>query len=188
VGYSVRRNQTARPLLFKMRSDADHLTGVPGLSPAVLLSKNGGPFAAPAGAVAEVGGTGNGHGYYQVAPNAADANTAGPLVLRATAAGCDESDVTFEVVNYDPDDGAGLGLSGVPAVLTAGGLDNIPMTAPPGPATTFRGAMVQMWRRFFRKAVRDARTIKTYADDGGTVLTTQSYTAVGSTEVVGDAA
>jgi hypothetical protein len=60
--------------------------------------------------------------------------------------------------------------------LAATGLDAIAVTAPTGVATTFPTMVVQLWRRFFRKVVKDAgtATIKTYADDGTTVVTTQT--------------
>lgn len=106
MGYALKQNQTARPLLFLMLDSADHLTPKTGLSPTVTLSKNGGSFAAPAGAVSEVGS-----GWYKVAANATDANTLGPLLLHATATGADVCDERYEVVAYDPADAAGLGLS-----------------------------------------------------------------------------
>ena len=77
----------------------------------------------------------------------------------------------------------------VPAKLTADGLDNIPITAPSGAATDFREMLVQVWRRFFKRANRTysggTKTIKTYADDGTTVLTTQVIADDGTTEEQG---
>jgi hypothetical protein len=71
-------NNTTIPLVFAMRDvDGAYITG---LTPTVTLSKNGGAFAGPSGAVAEIGTTGK----YAVAANATDANTAGSLVLNAT--------------------------------------------------------------------------------------------------------
>lgn len=54
-------------------------------------------------------------------------------------------------------------------------------------ATT--GMLNQLWRRFFKKIDHDegAGTIKTYADDGVTVLTTQAVTTTGDTTTVGAA-
>ena len=71
--------------------------------------------------------------------------------------------------------------------LSSDGLDNISITPTSGVPSTFPGMLVQLWRRFFAKAVRDdnAKTIKTYADDGTTVLTTQNYTDDGTVESVG---
>lgn len=60
--------------------------------------------------------------------------------------------------------------------LSSTGLDAVSVTAPSGPATTFREMVVQLWKRFFGKVVYDKteETITTY--DGDTVVTTQSAT------------
>lgn len=92
--YDIALGNTDIPLLFLLVDDADHLTGKTGLSPAVTLSKNGGAFAVPIGAVSQVG-----NGWYKVAPNAVDANTLGPLILHATGSGADPTDVVFRVMN-----------------------------------------------------------------------------------------
>lgn len=73
--------------------------------------------------------------------------------------------------------------------LAATGLDSIPMTAPSGPATTFREALVQTWRRWFKRSVlnTDDGEIITYADNGTTVITTQVVSDDGTEQVVGAA-
>jgi hypothetical protein len=78
---------------------ADHRTGKTGLSPTVVLSKNGGAFASPAGAVTEVA-----NGWYKIAGNATDCNTIGPLILHADGTGADPTDMRWDVV--DPEIGA----------------------------------------------------------------------------------
>jgi hypothetical protein len=113
MGYLLKQSQTARPLLFLMIDSADHVSPKTGLTPTVTLSKNGGSFAAPSGAVTEIA-----NGWYKVAGNATDANTLGPLVLHATATGADPTDERFEVVKFDPEDDAGLGLSRLDAAVT----------------------------------------------------------------------
>jgi len=92
VGYPVQVNNTSESLMFLMVDSTDHITGMAGVVPVVTLSKNGAAFAVPVGAVTEVG-----DGWYRVAPNATDANTVGPLVLHATALGCDPTDETFDI-------------------------------------------------------------------------------------------
>ncbi len=82
---------------FLLVLSSDHITGATGKTPTVTISKNGGVFAAPAGAISELSG-----GWYVVAPNATDSNTLGPLILHATAAACDPSDEQFVVVDYNP--------------------------------------------------------------------------------------
>lgn len=94
--------------------------------------------------------------------------------------------VTVQATGAAPVD-AEVQLQGV--VLGSDGLDGIAITAPAGVASTFREMVVQTWRRYFKKADRDtgAGTLKTYADDGSTVLTTQTISDVGDTQTVGSA-
>jgi hypothetical protein len=110
MGYLLKQSSTTRSLLFLMVDSGDHLTGKTGLSLTVTLSKNGASFAAPSGAVSEVGS-----GWYKVAGNATDSNTLGPLLLHATASGADPCDDRFEVVAFDPDT---TGAGGLPVVGT----------------------------------------------------------------------
>jgi hypothetical protein len=68
------------------------------LQPAVTISKNGGVFNSPAGAVSDIG-----NGWYVLAANATDRDTLGSLVVHAEAVGADPSDdVLMEIVNHDP--------------------------------------------------------------------------------------
>lgn len=71
--------------------------------------------------------------------------------------------------------------------LASDGLDSISTTAPAGVASTFREMVVQTWRRFFAKATKTDTQIKTYADNGTTVLTTQTISDSGGTETQGKA-
>jgi hypothetical protein len=114
LGFSIQQNQTAMPLTFKMFLSSDHLADATGKTPTVTIRKVGGAFATPAGAVTEVG-----NGFYEVAPNAADANTLGPLLLKATAADCDPCSEEFLVVAYNPFAVAGLGLTNLDAAVSS---------------------------------------------------------------------
>lgn len=107
--YPIKQSTTAQKLLFLMVQSSDHISGLTGASPTVTLSKNGGSFSSPSGAVSEVA-----NGWYVVAGNATDTNTLGPLVLHATAASGDPTDVCYHVVAYDPQDAVHLGLSALP--------------------------------------------------------------------------
>jgi hypothetical protein len=82
------------PLVFLMISSSDHISPALGLSPTVVISKNGGAFAAVNGAVTEIG-----DGWYVVAADDDDQDTLGPLILHATAGGADPTDVVYHVVN-----------------------------------------------------------------------------------------
>ena len=83
--------------MFLLVQSSDHITPLTGASPTVTLSKAGGSFASPSGAVTEVA-----NGWYKVAGNATDTDTLGPLVLHATAASADPVDVYFDVVAFNP--------------------------------------------------------------------------------------
>jgi len=117
--YPIKQSTTAQPLMFLMVDSTDHVTGKTGLTPTVTLSKNGAAFGAPAGAVTELTS-----GWYKVAGNATDTNTLGPLLLHATGAAADPTDVVYYVVSYDPQDAVRLGLTALPnaAAEAAGGL------------------------------------------------------------------
>ena len=113
MGYPLKLNQTAQPLIFLLVQSADHISPATGKTPTVTLSKNGGAFASPAGAVSEIGS-----GWYKVAGNATDANTLGPLALHATASGADPSDDRFDVVAFDPQSATNLGLTNLDATVS----------------------------------------------------------------------
>ncbi len=114
-----KQSNTTYPLFFLMVDSTDHVTGKTGLSPTVTISKNGGSFASPSGAVSEVG-----NGLYKVAGNATDSNTLGELWIHATGTGADPTDTAYTVVPYDPFDAVRLGLTALPnaAAEAAGGL------------------------------------------------------------------
>lgn len=71
---------------------ADHLSGLAGLTPAVSISKNGGPFSAVTPTVAD-----RGDGWYAVSLTAAHTDTTGDLVVRATAPGADPGERLLSV-------------------------------------------------------------------------------------------
>ena len=83
------------PLLFLMVLASDSKTPATDKVPTVEISKRGGAFAAPEGAITEVG-----HGWYKVADHPHDRDTTGPLKLYATAADCDDAYAEFEIVGY----------------------------------------------------------------------------------------
>jgi hypothetical protein len=120
MGYPVQTATTAQPIVFgPMVSSTDHLAAVTGITPTVTISKAGGSFASPAGAISEVG-----NGFYKIAGNATDNATVGPLVVHATGTGADSFDDVFTVVAYNPLSATNLGLSALPTANPAasGGL------------------------------------------------------------------
>lgn len=117
-----KQSDTTYPLFFLMVDSTDHVTGKTGLSPTVTISKNGGAFASPSGAVSEVG-----NGLYKVAGNATDSNTVGELWVHATATGADPTDTSYTIVAYDPFDAVRLGLTSLPNA-TPGSNGGLPTT------------------------------------------------------------
>ena len=95
----IKQGSTAYPLVFFMASSTDGSTGVTGITPTVVLSKNGGAFASPAGAVTEIG-----NGFYKVAGNATDEGTLGILALSATGTGALQAAMAYLITAYDPED------------------------------------------------------------------------------------
>lgn len=71
--------------------------------------------------------------------------------------------------------------------LASTGLDSVATTAPSGVASTFTEMMVQVWRRFFKKATMTSSAITTFADDGSTTVTSQTIADDGTTQTQGAA-
>jgi len=70
--------------------------------------------------------------------------------------------------------------------LASDGLDSVSITAPSGVASNFREMVVQLWRRFFKKATMTSSALSTYADDGVSVLTTQELSDDGTVQTQGE--
>ena len=117
--YTVLQSSASYPLVFLLISSSDHISPLTGASPTVTISKNGGSFASPSGAVSEIA-----NGWYKVAGNGTDTATLGPLLLHATASGADPTDCLYPVVSYNPQSATNLGLSALPTANPAanGGL------------------------------------------------------------------
>lgn len=88
-----------RPIPFFMVDSTSHINGIAGLSPTVTISKAGAAFTTPDGTVSEIGGTGNGYGWYLLTPTADDTGTASTFILHAEAIGADSSDDTYYISN-----------------------------------------------------------------------------------------
>jgi hypothetical protein len=76
---------TAVRIPILMVSTADDKTSVVGATVTVQFSKNGGAFVTASGSVVEVA-----NGWYYVTTSLTETNTAGPLIVRATATSADE--------------------------------------------------------------------------------------------------
>jgi len=114
----------------------------------------------------------------QLAASSAALLTQVNLAIATSAAILDDTGTSGVVVAAASKTGYGL---------ASDGLDSISTTAPSGVATNFRQMVVQTWRRLFKKTTLTSTQLKTYADDGSTVVTTQAVTNTGGTETVGNA-
>ncbi len=74
------------------------------------------------------------------------------------------------------------GTDNLEVKVASDGLDSVSTTAPTGVASDFREMVVQVWRRFFKKATMTSTQLKTYADNGTDVLTTQTLSDDGATQ------
>ena len=148
--------------MFKAFLSADHVTAAEDKTIAVKISKYGGAFDDPDAGATEASEIGDGWYYVDLAED--DTDTLGPLIVRGTE---DDSDIDpVEIVCEVATDKVGV-------TLASDGLDSVATTAPTGVAANFREMIVQLWRRFFKKATKTSEEIKTYADNGNDVLTTQ---------------
>ena len=105
---------TAYNRVFLMIQSSDHITGLTGATPTVLISKAGGAFGSPAGAVTEIA-----DGYYQCAYTTADTGTAGDLSFYATATSGDPTGFVDQV--WDPT----VAMTGVNVVAVLAGATNV---------------------------------------------------------------
>jgi hypothetical protein len=86
----IRKNVALSHFTFPMISSSDHVSRVTGATVTVTLSLDGGSFGASTNSPAEIGTTGN----YQINLAAADLN-AGVICFKATATGCDDTELTI---------------------------------------------------------------------------------------------
>jgi hypothetical protein len=101
-----------------------------------------------------------------------------------------DSDVRIVLKNLlQPADVAAIWAGAQPVSLAAGAISDVSFSLPSlsGVAAGPVGMLVQLWRRFFRKATKSATQLTTYADDGTTPITTQTVNDDGSTETQGAA-
>jgi hypothetical protein len=82
---------------LKAYLSSDHVSNAAGKTIAMVISKNGAAFGNPsAGAI---NATEIGSGWYYVDLSTADANALGPLIVRGTAAGVDDVETVYQVVD-----------------------------------------------------------------------------------------
>ena len=104
----------------------------------------------------------------------------GNIVANVTEIKAQTDQIDF--TNNNPSTGKGEVIS----TLSSTGLDSISTGEPSGRATTFREMLIQLYMRFFNKAIKNTTTITTY-DTDGTSVTEQSYTSSGGVDTVNKA-
>jgi hypothetical protein len=112
------KQSTAKNYMVFMTDMADHVTGKTGLTLAITASKDGAAFASISPTVTE-----RGSGWYNLALTAAMTDTLGDLTIHITGTGADPTDLAIQVVAYDPNDAAALGLSRLDAVVSTRALE-----------------------------------------------------------------
>ena len=89
----------------------------------------------------------------------------------------DSSLLAFVAVN--PEDAENLDVKTSKTKLDSTGLDAISLSPPSTVPTTFREALVMLYRRFFSKVSMTSSELKTYNDLGTIAITTQSLVNTG---------
>jgi len=107
------KQSTARTIMVLMVDSTDHVTGKTGLSLTITASKAGAAFASISPTVTE-----RGSGWYSLTLTTAHLDTLGDFALHITGVAADPADLLLEVVAYNPEDAAGLGLSRIDAAVS----------------------------------------------------------------------
>jgi hypothetical protein len=103
---------------FLLVQSLDHLTGLTGATPTVVISKAGAAFAAAGGTVTEIA-----NGWYKIALTTTDTNTLGDLAFHVTATNADPNDFTDQV----SDPVRGLGSPTAIPNAVAGAVGGLPL-------------------------------------------------------------
>lgn len=166
----IKQSSTQAPLLFFLTLASDHLSPATGKFPTVVISKAGGAFASPSGAVSEIGS-----GWYKVAPNATDTNTLGPIALNATEGSSDNCDRDiWNVVKFNPQ-ASDMGLTEPSETY---------------PATTGQASFAALQRGIFQflwTFKRIGTAVTTFKEDGTTTaMAGHTDTATNATQLTRD--
>jgi hypothetical protein len=87
---------TAYTVMLKLFLSSDHVSAATGKTVAIKISKAGGAFADPNAGASNATEVSN--GWYKFALDTTDTNTLGDLVVRGTAASCDDAEQVCQVV------------------------------------------------------------------------------------------
>ena len=151
------QQSTSRVVMLKVFLTSDHITAATGKTVAITISKNGAAFANPnAGAT---NATEVSSGWYKVTLDTTDTNTVGDLVVRGTAAACDDSEQVLNVESSVAQTGDSY------AILNSAHAEP---TGVPAADATLPNKIGFMFMAF-RNRVDVTATKKQFYDDGGAV-------------------
>jgi hypothetical protein len=146
---------TSRVVMLKLFSSADHVTAATGKTVAITLSKAGAAFANPSAGATNATEVAN--GWYQVTLSTTDTNTLGDLVVRGTAATCDDTERQLEVV-----------LAGDAYALLNNAQTEIGQGAPAATAP-LKDMIRYLYKAWRNRVTQTASTYSLFADDTTTV-------------------
>lgn len=88
---------TAYTVMLKLFLSSDHVTAATGKTVAITLSKAGGAFGNPNAGASNATEVSN--GWYKFALDTTDTGTIGDLIVRGTAASCDDTEQVTQIVS-----------------------------------------------------------------------------------------
>lgn len=125
-----------------MTDSTDHISGKPGLTLAIVSSKDGGAFGSTSPTVTE-----RANGWYSLALTTGDTDTLGDLAFHVTGTGADPCDFICRVIAVDLADSVRAGMTALPAAIPgqANGMfiagTNAATTVTTSFTTTFTGSL-----------------------------------------------
>lgn len=176
--YRRYQQSTSRVAMLKVFLSSDHVTAATGKTVAIVLSKNGGAFANPnAGAT---NATEVSNGWYKVTLDTTDTNTVGDLVVRGTAASCDDAEQAGEVMTGVQQTGDAY------AALT--GAQAEPGQGAPAVNASPVAKISYLYKAWRNKKTQTASTFSLFADDASTVDQKATVSDDGTTFTSGEVA
>jgi hypothetical protein len=146
---------TSRVVMLKLFASADHVTPATGKTVAITISKNGGAFANPSAGATNA--TEVSSGWYSVTLSTTDTNTIGDLIVRGTAATCDDTERMLEVT-----------LAGDAYALLNNAQTEIGQGAPAATAP-LKDMIRYLYKGWRNRVTQTASTYSLFADDTTTV-------------------
>lgn len=155
---------TAIRVAFFVALSSDHVSAATGKTVAVTISKNGAAFGNPSAGATNATEIAN--GWYYVDLSTTDTATSGPLLVRGTAASCDDVGENFRVV-----DAVSAGFDGALTELSQ---------AQPSATPSWQNALMALYM-MARNELTATGTSKSIKNDAGTVIFKKTLSDDGTT-------